>query len=226
MRAAIASRSLVPPEPAWPDAWPWPLRLRVLGAFEWTAIAATGGEGSRTAIKPLELLRRLAAEGGLDPLPAETLAEGLWPGEGREGRDKALETTLARLRRLLGDPAAVRLAERRLRLDPQRVWLDRAALERLLQRIDAAAASGRGADDDTTLAALWHEALSLWRGPLLADLGDDAEAPPWLQVSRTRLRQRLAASLLGCADRAGHESRRLRALAADRGLGPWLGPPA
>ncbi|RVT50113.1 winged helix-turn-helix domain-containing protein [Rubrivivax albus] len=225
VHAAITSRALPPPEPCWPDAWPWPLRLQVLGGFTWQRAgdgdAAT--QGGRAALKPIELLSRLAAEAGLAPMPAETLAQALWPGEGREGRDKALETTLARLRRLIGDAAALRLAERRLRLDPQHVWLDRAALERRLSLIDAAVCAGSSANGPP-VAVQWNAALDLWRGPLLADAGDDDAVPDWLLQARTRLRQRMAASLLGSAGVSGHPARCLRAVAADPGLGRWLGP--
>lgn len=223
IRAAIASRALVPPEPGWPDAWPWSLRLHVLGSFAWQSAAEDDAHptGLRSAIKPLELLRRLAAEAGLDPMPAERLARMLWPGEGRTGQDKALETTLARLRRLLGDAAALRLAERRLRLDPQRVWLDRVALERRLARIDATVAMGPGASEPS-IAGQWDAALALWRGPLLADEGADSVVPDWLLQARMRLRQRMAASLLASAEVPGHAGRCLRAVAADPGLQAWL----
>lgn len=221
VRAAITSRTLAPPEASWPDDWPWALKLRVLGAFDWqVTVHGAVAEGPRAASKPLELLRRLAAEAGLEPCATEALALALWPGQGRDGRDKALETTLARLRRLLGDASVLRLAERRLRLDPQRVWLDREALLRRLAHIDAVVASSGPAHP--SLPAQWQAALALWRGPLLADEGDDDAAPEWLRSARTRLRQRMASSLLGALAVPGHAARCLHARAADPGLAPWL----
>jgi hypothetical protein len=225
VRAAIVSRHLAPPEPAWPEAWPWPLRLRVLGGFELRSPGPGGAGGVKSASRPFDLLRRLAAECGLEPTSSDALAAALWPGEGREGRHKALETTLARLRRQLGDSAALRLSERRLRLDGTRVWLDTAALRRQLALIDAGVESGRP-ERLTRCAHDWQEALQLWRGPLLADEGPDEQVAPWLLAARTQWRQRMAASLLASAALPGHEARCLRALAADAGLQAWLQPPA
>ena len=113
------------------------------------------------------------------------------------------------------DQAAVLVQDRRLRLNPQRVWLDSAALQRLLQRIERQAAQGTGVP---TVVPLWDDALALWRGALLAD--DDET--PWLQAARSRLRQRLAAALAATQHVAGHRARCLRAQAADPALATWL----
>ncbi len=145
VRASIVSRDLPPPEPAWPEGWPWSVRVSVLGSFRCSvdgADLALGG--GKAAGKPLALLRRVAVEGGYEGVAADLLAAALWPGEGREGRDKALEVTLARLRRLLGRADAVLMHDRRLRLNPRRVWLDRVALERLLDGLATPAAARTG----------------------------------------------------------------------------------
>ena len=203
VQASILSRDLPPPEPAWPESWPWPVRVRVLGPFACSVGGQPVGAGpGKGAVKTLALLRRVAADGGYDGVAADAVAGSLWPGEGREGRDKALETTLARLRRLLGSADAVLLYERRLRLNPRRVWLDSAALARLLDR--------RGRRDERA----WAEILALWRGAPLADEADS----PWLMAWREGQRMRLAAALLEDAGCSSHAARRLRALAADPGL--------
>lgn len=206
--ASIVARDLAPPEPAWPDAWPWPVRIRLLGPFGCRVGTRelADADGGKAAAKPLALLRRVAAEGGYEGVAAEAVAAALWPGEGREGRDKALETTLARLRKLLGHADAVLLHERRLRLNPRRVWLDTAALARRLDRVP-------GPDERD-----WAEALALWRGMPLAD-EDDA---PWLAAWRRRWRQRLAAALCAASLTPGHRARCLRATAADPGLAPLV----
>jgi DNA-binding SARP family transcriptional activator len=182
----------------------------VLGGFACAPLAGSDA-AAKAASRPLALLRRLAAEGGLEPVPTEALAQALWPGEGREGRDKALEVTLARLRRLLGDASAVLLQDRRLRLNPDRVWLDSAALARVLGLLEHGLAQGHG---DDALQPLWDEAMALWRGPLLA--GEAADR--WLDDARGRLRRRMAAALHAAAERPGHRARCLRATAADPAL--------
>lgn len=210
VRASIRSRDLSPPEAAWPSAWPWSVRVSVLGPFSCLVDGrdlAAGAPG-KAAAKPLALLRRLAVEGGHDGVAADVLAQALWPGEAREGRDKALETTLARLRALLGSRDAVLLSERRLRLNPQRVWIDSAALIRQLERLQRPARAGAHPIDRDRA---WEAALGLWRGPLLAD----EPVAPWLEAARERLRVRVAAALHDDSHQRGHRARRLRAIAAD-----------
>ncbi len=210
VQASVRSRDMAPPAPAWPLAWPWAVRIHVLGSFTCIVggqdLASTPG---KAAAKPMALLRRLAAEGGYDGVAADAVARDLWPGEGREGRDKALETTLARLRRLLGAADAVLLHDRRLRLNPRRVWLDSAALARCL-------GTAPGLD-----AAGWRTVLSLWRGPPLAEVPEGEEAP-WLRSWRTTQRQRMASALLATAVDPGHRARCLSAVAADPGLAAHL----
>lgn len=214
VRASIVGRDLAPPSPGWSEAWPWAVRVSVLGTFRCRVDDADVGDaGGRAAAKPLALLRRVAAEGGYDGVAADTVAEALWPGEGRAGRDKALEVTLARLRRALGHADAVLLHERRLRLNPRRVWLDRAALD---HHLDALAAAG--ADTASTRDRHWAAVWALWRGPLLADAGDE----PWVVALRESARARLAAALQAAAGDAGHRARCLRAVAADPALQRWL----
>jgi hypothetical protein len=207
--ASIRSRDLLPPAPCWPQAWPWAVRLRVLGPFEVEAEAMAPAAG-RAASRPLELLRRLAVQGGFDGLAVDPLAQALWPGEAREGRGKAFETTLARLRKGLGCADAVLLHEHRLRLNPRRVWLDRVAFERLLDELADPALAGQARQNR------WLEALALWRGAPLAG-EPDADAP-WLRSAREALRNRLAAALLADAALPGHKARCLRALATDPAL--------
>lgn len=216
VRAAIRFRGLKAPPDA-PANWPWPVRVRVLGGFE--LLLAPGAEVEREAParkapgKPLELLRCLAARGHAAQ-PIDEVAEALWPGEAREGRRKAFEITLGRLRRHLGSSEAVIVHDRRVHLNAQTVWVDLAALLHLLDLADAAET---GEARRTRLDA----ALQLYRGACLAG---DREAWSTRACEATRLR--LAASLrraasLGAA-MADTGWARQRALAADDGLLPLL----
>lgn len=207
LQATIREHGLEPPQTggaARPRLWPWPVRVRLLGAFECEATALAVSTGAKAQAKPMALLRLIAlheADGGV---AAASVAHALWPGEGREGREKALETTLARLRKLLGHAAAITLHEHRLRLHPLRVWCDWPALLQRLDRIEAAPQDsvGRG----------WDEVFTLWRGPLL---GDEPGDPAWLQPWRARLRSRMASALLAGAATPGHAARCLRAFSID-----------
>lgn len=144
---AIRERRLPPPEPMRVH-WPWPLQVRVLGTLAVQRDGLPlGGAGGKAQKKPLELLALLAAHpGGLD---ADTLIDALWPSLEAEAPRASLEMAISRLRRWLGWPDAVRVADGRVALDAQRVWTDVAAFE-------AAAAAGDA-----------EAALALCRGPLL-----------------------------------------------------------
>jgi two-component SAPR family response regulator len=133
----------------------------------------------------------------------------LWAGDGREGRQKAFDVTVARLRRLLGHDAAVGVSDRRVRLAEQCVWTDVRALNDRL-------AEGESAPEGSSAACVALEAtLALYRGPFLAD---SREA--WVAVVRDRLRSRFAAALLRATRHPGVDGLRrrewiLRANAAD-----------
>lgn len=107
----LVLRGLPPPLLAGPS-WSWLIRILVLGPFECEVDGHSLGTYScKAASKPLALLRRLAVLTGYEGVSPDSVANELWPGEGREGREKVLETTLARLRKLLGSADAVLLHE-------------------------------------------------------------------------------------------------------------------
>ena len=121
-------------------------------------------------------------------MPVDAVAETLWPGDGREGRQKAFDITAARLRRLLGSDTAVSIIDHRVRLNGQCVWVDAQALNERLHECEAAAAGSQAA------TASLEVALALYRGPLL-----EHSHEPWAVAARERVRARLAATLLRAA---------------------------
>jgi hypothetical protein len=218
VRAAIRSRSLAPPPDA-PENWPWAARVYAMGSFRLVTESGPLREASpdsrKASSKPLELLRLLAAQ-GYEAVLTEQVAETLWPGDGREGRQKTFDVTVARLRTLLGSDTAVRINDRRIRLEPRCVWIDAQALTDRLSESEAAADRCAGP------AASLEAALTLYRGPFLAD---SKEA--WAVLARDRLRSRLAASLLRATrlpgiDKSLAQEWILRALSADRCLDKLL----
>ena len=204
----IALRRLRPPPGEHPEAWPWPVKVRALGAFE----VQVGGRPvtftGRAQRKPLELLQALVAFGG-SAVSERQVADALWPDADGDLAQQSLAVTLHRLRRLLGDDAAIRRHEGRLDLDRERVWVDTAALAATLDKAAASAAPHRD--------RLVDEVLRLYRGPLLA--GDDAS---WIVACRERLRARFVRALAEAAqvyESAGDSDRAiacyLRALDVD-----------
>ena len=218
VRAAIRTRKLPAPRGA-PQAWPWSVTVQALGPFQVLTDAGplhpAAGDARKASSKPLELLRFLSVRGH-DAVPVDEVAAALWPGDGREGRQKAFDITLSRLRRLLGNAAALTLNDRRVRLNPQCVWVD---VQALVQRL----AEGEAAAEGSPAARSALEgALALYRGPCLADCRE-----AWATGARERLRSRLAAALLRALRGPGVSASQrtewsLRAAAADQQLGELL----
>jgi LuxR family maltose regulon positive regulatory protein len=124
----------------------------------------------RVQKKPLELLRALIAYGGRGVATAK-LAQMLWPDTDGDLSEHALETTLYRLRKLLGE-RCIELHGSQLTINPEHCWVDVLDFERLLDSDHEA----------LTPAARAQALLHLYRGPFLN--GDDT---PSVLVQRERL---------------------------------------
>jgi len=165
------------------EQWPWPVRLRLLGAPE----VLVGGE--RVAIRggarrrPLDVLAAIVATGRAEPSD-EAVTGALWPDSDGDLAQHALETALYRLRKVVGDVVLHR--DRRLTIDPRRCWVDAVALEALLAR--AKASLERRELEEARRAA--GQALRLYRGPFLADREE-----PWVLAAREALRRKLQRTL-------------------------------
>lgn len=161
------------------------------------------------------LLTALALRPGR-AVPAHLLVAEVWDGDQPADAPAALQALVARLRRALGH-AAVRSAEGGYLLTADREDIDLYRFERLARAGAEALESG----DPAKAAALYEEALALWRGPALADLPDPAaESARWDAVRMDARRGRLAAALaLGGAEQALPE---LTALCAQQPLDELL----
>lgn len=160
--------------------WPWAVRVSALGALSIRCEGRAPLEG-KAQRKPLELLGLLVAHGERGA-SLERLAEALWPNADGDTAHHALETTMYRLRRMLGDPAAVVRHAGRASLDPARVYVDAWALEGLAARAEALRVRGDLAEALRAAAA----AADMYRGDLLADSDEPAVAE-----KRALLRERL-----------------------------------
>jgi hypothetical protein len=218
VRAAIRTRGL-PAPPGAPEAWPWAVKIRTLGGFEaMTEGESLGGRARDTrkaSSKPLELLRYLAAQGH-DVVSVDVIAQALWPGDGREGRQKAFDITVARLRRLLDCDPSVTIYDHRAGLNSEFVWVD-------VQTLNERLAEGEAAIEGSTAAnAALEAALILYRGPCLAD-----STQAWARAAGDRVRERLAAALMRAMRSASVSTSQgrewtLRAMSADPQLGVLL----
>ncbi|MFE1556369.1 BTAD domain-containing putative transcriptional regulator [Streptomyces sp. NPDC058734] len=161
------------------------VRYAILGTAQ--AISDDGSPVAVGGARLRALLTALALRPGR-AVPAGLLVAEVWDADPPADAVAALQALVGRLRRALGH-AAVRSVEGGYQLEAERDDVDLYRFERLAR----AAAADR---DPARAAALYDEALALWRGPALASLPDPAaESARWEAVRMDARRGRLGAAL-------------------------------
>jgi DNA-binding SARP family transcriptional activator len=197
LRHLIRQRGLLPDPPPYLVAeWPWPWRIRALGPLRVESADAEPVKGGK-AVRPLELLSVLIALGG-EHVRIERLADALWPHVDSDYAHRSFNTTLHRLREWLGDDAAVTVEGGEVALNRRLVWLDTWAFEQAARNVQTlCGATDLETRKDEFLAAT-HQALTLYRGPLL---GTDMDAA-WAAAGRERYRASLVRLVTAAAQTA------------------------
>ena len=172
VKALIRQYQLAPDETA--DAnWPWPYWIATLGDLvihkDGTPLL-TRGKG-----KLLELLKLIIAGGGAS-VAATAAASALWPDVDGDVAAKNLDTTLHRLRKLLGTDDVLRLQDGKLSLDSRQVWVDAWQFERQAREC-------RELDGEALITAA-RSALQLYQAHFLEQDGEQ----PWVLPFRERLK--------------------------------------
>ena len=139
------------------EALPWTFRVFALGRFQVLKDGAPLACSRRAQARPLELLQALIAHGGME-VGAGVVVDALWPDSEGDAGYHALESTLYRLRLLLGERSAVSMANCKLTLDHRLFWTDVWAFE-----IEVSGAAG-DSEPGQRLARL----CDLYRGHFLA----------------------------------------------------------
>jgi len=166
----------------WPEhldlaTWPFAVRVRTLGGFSLEGAAVA--RSRKVPKAPLRLLKCLVAAGGR-PVPVTAACDALWPDDTPAAARRKLDTTLHRLRKLVGEEV-VRLADGALALDRARCFVDAWAFASLATQAERAARSDAAS---RRARSLFEEARQLYRGPLL---GGEDDVP---FVAREREAQR------------------------------------
>lgn len=169
LRSLVAQRGLVPP----PDAdahWPWTLKLRVFDGWQVEGMAAGAADARQKAdSKPTQVLQFLAAHAPA-AVPAQRLADALWPESEGDKAMRSLDVALTRLRASLPDPGLLQRNEGRVGFDAARVWCDTTAALQLAQRLREQGQSALPTPEaDAAQARRALQLLAIYRGPLLPD---------------------------------------------------------
>lgn len=179
------------------------LRIRLFGGLEVEGIAAKdlGSRKARTLVEVLALARGAV-------VPAERIADALWPADPPARPTEQIGVLVSRLRAVLGSERFIRTdAGWSLAVD----WLDADELE---TRVDEAAAR-MAAGSPAAALAVARAALELVRGDLVADEPD----APWAEADRAGAARAVARARVIIAEAAlatGHPPD--AAAAAERAL--------
>jgi LuxR family maltose regulon positive regulatory protein len=194
VRRLIERRRLMPtPPPYGLAAWPWRIRIRAFGAFR---LEAADGEvilAGKRAGRPAELLKALVALGGRH-VELDRLAATLWPRVDLDYASRSLNTTLHRLRKLLGDEPVLLVQAGELHLNPALCWVDTWAFERRCDELLALLRRPETRAEELLEAA--EATLALYGGALLA--GDGGAR--WLVAPREQWRALLLRTLATSAE--------------------------
>ncbi|GIL05033.1 hypothetical protein FBR04_15380 [Betaproteobacteria bacterium PRO7] len=182
---ALIERNYLAPPPGAGSAWPFRLRVHVLGRFELLRDGQPLRFGGKAQQRPLDLLKLIVALGGKDVDSAYVTA-ALWPDADGAAARTSFDATLFRLRKLLDVEQAITLAGGKLSLAPALVWTDIQALEAALD-----AAQRVGEDAGVPLTASAARLIDAYPGALL---GDDEAA--WIAQPRDALRARFTRALM------------------------------
>lgn len=165
----------------------WPLEIKTFGGFS----LITQGERLqltyKTQQKPIELLKALIACGGYE-VCEERLSERLWPDAEGDIAHRRYNTTLHRLRRLIGSNAII-VKQGKASLNPECCWLDVWAYQALCDELELMLK-----DENTAVDEIHHctEALfSLYQGPFLKNETETTCLLVQREQQRIRLRRTL-----------------------------------
>ena len=163
------------------------MQVSVLGPVE---VIRDGGLVAVGGARVRALLTRLAIAGGR-PVTSAELIEAVWGHADSDDPANALQSLVSRLRRALGAPGSVVQVPGGYRLDVRPSDVD-------VHRFETLVAAGRSdlreGRFDAAEAKL-TEALTLWRGPALADLPDALDASALEETRAAAMEDRLEAEI-------------------------------
>lgn len=173
------------------ENWPWAIQVFTLGRFGLVINGKPFKSLKKTQKKPLEMLKVLSSFGEGQEVSKAKLSDILWPDADGDKAQRSFDTTLHRLRQLLGHDKAIILREGRLGFDLRYCWVDSIAFERILKQAEDYAEKE---DKKSTIQSL-QKAVALYKGPFLGGESDE----PWAISYNERLRSKFlrAIEMLG-----------------------------
>ncbi len=116
------------------EDWPWAFKFCTLGSFKIFKDGKRVELSRKAHLKPIELLQFLIVNHGR-AVELDQISNSLWPEAQGDYAHQALDTTIHRLRKLLGSHDAVISEAGRLMLNTKKCWMDVIVFEYLLNSI-------------------------------------------------------------------------------------------
>jgi len=168
-----------------------PVSVFTLGRFSLLLNGKSAEFGRKVPQRPLELLKSIIALGGREISSASLMAE-LWPDVDGDAAQRSFDTTLHRLRKLLGDDRVLVLKNGNVSLDGHYCWVDVWVFERLLgqsQRLLTSDVTGKQAP---SVERLTENLIALYQDNFLAK----EDMTSWSVSMHERLRSKFIHHLL------------------------------
>ena len=183
----IRRRRLIPSgPPASLQSWPWTIRIFTFGKFEIFHDDRPLQSKGKTQQKPLALFKLLISQGGVG-VPQSRLADILWPDADGDIQLQTFNTTLHRLRKLLGEKDILILSSGELTLNNRLCWVDTWSFECHVNRI-AKAVTESTLDPQSVHSAI--RVTDLYQGPFLA-----TEQEGWVIPLREKLYNKMVQTI-------------------------------
>jgi DNA-binding SARP family transcriptional activator len=139
------------------DCWPWPIKLCTLGKLDIHCEDKRLTLSAKTPKKTLELLKLLVCKQGQETA-RDAVIDQLWPDTDGDRAIQNFDTTLHRLRKLLGRNEAVSIEAGRLTLNPTLCWVDAWHFETLMDQ-------AKSISNPTKQIELLTGCIALYSGP-------------------------------------------------------------
>lgn len=186
----IQKIGLAPPPYHHSETWPWKIKILT----QQTLKIFIDGEplifGRKTPRKLLEVIKAMVVLGGRD-VPLHRIADLLWPESPGDDAQGALDTTLHRLRKILGKDTVV-VYDGKISFNSDLCWVDTWALETAMRNLDEQNKTGHIETESATRMHRWAKELQrLYRHRIL----EKDEESPWLITYREKMHQRIGKTL-------------------------------
>ncbi len=177
------------PPPYTCESWPWAFKISTLGSFKILHDDAPIELSRKAQVKPIELLQFLIVHHER-AVELDYIGGILWPDAQGDYAHQTLDTTIHRLRKLLGSSDAIIAEAGRLMLNPKTCWVDVQAVDVLFTRLEAllhgGETSAKQVERDRKIRELGRQIFHLYKEDFFAH----GPLPSWALNFRDSLHDR------------------------------------